>query len=371
VSDPDSLHADRLVSESRSRAIGFDVARAIAVLGMIMVDVRHELLSYRGMPPLLWLFDRVEGKAAALFVLLAGVGLSLRTHRPESVFDVASDRRPLLERAALLIGVGLLLMHVWKYDILHFHGVYLLLAIPLLHAHSRTLWLLAAGSMWIAMVLGHELDWELQPTLSFGGALRHVFFNGLYPVFPWVAFVLVGMAVGRLDFHDRAVRRRTLAIALLVAGVTGVLDSLGRWEQHTGALGLGGSATWLLTWPRAPRPFFVVSGCAIGVAVICTCIALTQRARGRWVQALAATGQLTLTLYVGHVLVIVLPLEHGLQRGLPIEIAFAYAVVVYVAAIAFALWWRRRWQHGPLEGLLRQVLARERPAPSAGLQVRR
>lgn len=347
------------------RLPGYDVARAIAVLGMIMVDVRHELLAYHGSAPILWLFDGIEGKAAALFVLLAGAGLSLRTHRRGEEYEPALDLRPLIERALLLIGLGLLLLHLWEYDILHFHGVYLLLAIPLLRVQSRTLWLLAVAAVWMAIVLARELDWEVQPTLTPSGAVRHLFFNGLYPVFPWIAFVLVGMAIGRLELGDPRIRRRTLAIAGALASFAFVVDAFGRYEQQHQVLGLGRYADWLLTWPRAPRPFFIVSGSSIAVAVICGCIELSQprsesRPVSRWVLALIATGQLAFTIYVIHVVAILVPLAHGFLRGQPIEIAFAYAVVCYGAATGFALWWRRRWQRGPLEGLMRQITARER-----------
>jgi uncharacterized protein len=343
------------------RLPGYDVARAIAVLGMIMVDVRHELVAYQGSPSLLWLLDGLEGKAAALFVLLAGAGLSLRTHRRGEEYEPALDYRPLFERALLLIGLGLLLLHLWEYDILHFHGVYLLLAIPLLRVQSRTLWLLAVAAVWIAIVLARELDWEVRPTLTPSGVVRHVFFNGLYPVFPWIAFVFVGMAIGRLELGDARVRRRTLALAVAIASLTFVIDAFGRHERQHHVLGLGSYADWLLTWPRAPRPLFIVSGSAVAVATICGCVELSQRSAGsRPVLALVATGQLAFTLYVIHVVAILVPLEHGILRGQPIELAFAYAVVSYGAAIAFAFWWRRRWQHGPLEGLIRQITARER-----------
>lgn len=346
------------------RVSGYDVARAIAVLGMVMVDVRHELLVYHGSPWLLWLFDAVEGKAAALFVLLAGVGISLRTHRRVDD-DALLDRRPLVERALMLIGIGLLLRHLWVYDILHFHGIYLLLAIPLLRAPSRVLWVLAGVAIWIALILNHELDWTVPPDLATtGGVARHVFFNGLYPVFPWIAFAFVGMAVGRFDLHAPATRRRALTIALAIAVITSALDALGRYEQATGALGLDGWGQWLLTWPRAPRPLFVVSGCAIGIAVICGCISLTRRyEERRWVRACIAAGQLSFTIYVGHVVAILVPLEHGFLRGMPIEIALVFAVAMYAGSIAFALWWRRRWPHGPVEGLMRQVTERDRPGP--------
>lgn len=356
----------------RPRTAGYDLARAAALLGMCMVDVRGSLeVGGRGLEPLVWLADCLEGKAAALFVVLAGIGISLRTTRTEDIQAHAPERRALLERAGILAGVGALLVHIWPSDILHFHAVYLLLALPLLQASSRTLWLLSGASMWIAMVLQHDLDWNQPSPASPVGMLRHLSFSGLYPVFPWIAFVLVGMVVGRLELADRRIRRRTLAIALTIATATSMLDALGCWDRDSGVLGLGDHAAWLMTWPRAPRPMFVISGCAVAVSVVCVCISLGERHRDRtWVTALVATGQLTLSLYVAHVLAIVVPLEHGLLRGLPIELAHAYALAFYAVAIAFALWWRRRWALGPLEGLMRQVIARDRDQPARGAGLR-
>lgn len=353
------------------RTPGFDIARALAVLGMVLVNFRGALrVGDHGTPALVWLADHFEGKAGALFVLLAGVGISLRTHPGGG--DPTADRRALFDRAMILLGMGLLLMHLWEWDILHFHAVYLLLAIPLLRAPTVTLWLLAAASVWITMLLGHELDWNLRPSLTtLDGATRHVVFNGLYPVFPWFAFVLVGMAVGRLDLTDAAVRRRTFAIALAIVIMTEAVDALGRYEQQTGTLGLGGHAGLLLTWPRAPRPLFVVSGSAIAVATICACITITGR-RGdrRWVIALVATGQLAFTLYIAHVIAVLLPMQHGWLVGVGIEVAFAYGLAFFAAAVAFALWWRRRWEYGPFEGVIRQVTGRDRLEPWGGTQLR-
>lgn len=355
------------------RAPGYDVARALALLGMVMVNFRGVLQAEVGAWPwLVWFADRVEGKAGALFVLLAGVGISLRTHGLGDDDDPRTHRRALLERATILIAAGLLLMHLWEWDILHFHGVYLLLAIPLLRVRTPVLWVLAALSVWVAVVLYCQLDWNLQPSLStIHGTLRHLFFNGLYPVFPWMAFVLVGMAVGRLDLTDPRVRRRVLIGALAVVVASEVVDTVARHEQATGAFGFGELAPWLRTWPRAPRPLFVVSGCALGVVVICVCISIARVfAERRVIVALIATGQLALSLYVGHVIAILVPVEHGLLRGAPLVLAYAYGLAFYAFAIAFALWWRRRWEYGPLEGLIRQVTGRERPAPWGGTRLR-
>lgn len=369
--DPSASSSSSAVATMRTP--GFDVARALALFGMVLVNFRGKMHAYHhGIPALVWIGDRIEGKAGALFVLLAGVGISLRTHRTSGPVDMRVERRALLERATILMILGLLLLHVWVWDILHFYGVYLLLAVPLLRVQGRTLWLLAAMLVGMAVALQQQLDWNERPSLlGIHGVLRHLLFNGLYPVFPWMAILLVGMAVGRMDLRDRAVRRRVLGIALVVVGLTEATDIVARHEEQTGVLGLGERAAWLRTWPRAPRPLFVISGCAYAVTVICACIEITRtRSDRRWVLALVATGQLAFTLYVGHVVAILVPLDHGLLRGMPLQVAFVYGIVFYAVSIAFAVWWRRRWEYGPLEGLMRQVTGRERPGPWGGARLR-
>lgn len=355
------------------RLPGIDVARALAVFGMVLVNFRGKMQAYHdGWPALVWLGDRIEGKAGALFVVLAGVGVTLRSHAGLDFEELRLERRALLERASILLGLGLLLMHLWKWDILHFYGVYLVLAIPLLRAATWVLWSLAAAMVLGALLLFHQLDFAAHPSLwTLDGALRHVFFNGVHPVFPWFAFLLVGMAIGRLPLGDDGLRRRVLATAVAVLVLAEGVDALARWDQSTGVLGLGELAQWLRTWPRAPRPFFVFSGASLAVTVICVCIEVARRRpHHRWIIELVATGQMAFTLYVAHVLAILVPIDHGLLRGQPIEFALAYGLAFYAGAIGFSVWWRRRWEYGPLEGLIRQITGRTQPGPWGGGRLR-
>ena len=58
-----------------SRIAGFDLARAIALLGMVFVNFKYLMkaddFEY---PWLLWLSDWLDGRPAATFVILAGIG---------------------------------------------------------------------------------------------------------------------------------------------------------------------------------------------------------------------------------------------------------------------------------------------------------
>jgi uncharacterized membrane protein YeiB len=319
---------------------------------------------------LVWVLDRFEGRAAALFLVLAGVGISLRSRRarvnPERY--ASFERTALLKRALVLLAAGLLNLHIWDWDILHFYGFFIALGALVITVPTWSLWLMAVAFIGGQMILhsgGIEYDVD-NDIWSTQGAVADLFFNGLHPLFPWVAFLLVGMWLGRADLKNAALRIRVMLGAVAVAAIAEGIDSVA--IRHPEWLGLDPvTAEWLYAWPRPPLPVYVVAAGATAVAVICACIAVTEpRPKRPWVVALTATGQLAFTLYIAHAIAIEIPIEHGYLEGGSLAMALAYAFAFYAFAIASSLWWRRRFPHGPLEGFIRQVTGRTTPAPWGG-----
>ena len=67
---------------------------------------------------------------------------------------------------------------------------------------------------------------------SFDGMLRHIFFNGFHPVFPWAAFLIFGMWLGRVDLSKTAIRNRVLiwsVITLITTEIVFLLSSVLYW----------------------------------------------------------------------------------------------------------------------------------------------
>ena len=206
------------------RIIGYDLARALAVFGMVVVNFKIVMGAEKSGPD--WLGNMVgllEGRAAATFVVLAGVGLSLLSRKGRVLGDhdlLVQDHRTLLKRALFLFVIGLLYTPIWPADILHFYGIYIALAAFLLAAPTSRLWAFA-GSLVLAFgvmlfALDYEKGWDWS-TLSYdglwtpAGMVRHLFFNGFHPVVPWLAFVLVGMVLGRQHMSAPVMRRRVFA----------------------------------------------------------------------------------------------------------------------------------------------------------------
>ena len=76
-----TISSEKTSTESSQRQYGFDVARGLAVFGMIIVNFKIAMGAETAGPSwMVWLVGLLDGRAAATFVILAGVGMSLLTH---------------------------------------------------------------------------------------------------------------------------------------------------------------------------------------------------------------------------------------------------------------------------------------------------
>jgi uncharacterized membrane protein YeiB len=96
-------------------------------------------------------------------------------------------------------------------------------------------------------------------------------------------------------------------------------------------------------------------------------VGLTRnRPQASWVVALTATGQLAFTLYILHVVAILIPVQHGWLVHPSLALTLGYGCAFFLVSVALSLWWRRRFAYGPLELLIRQVTGRVTPATWGG-----
>lgn len=317
-------------SERATRIDGYDLARCLAFFGMVVVNYRYVMGGFRGTPDwLLSAMDVVTLRAAATFVMLAGVGMSLLWRsrrdaaRPRSLSgwlrttalvgmfagawviadfyilesaagrdvqfgplvgmgpggDVDADLAPLatrwmdyrsaltegpvsmflkvgmgvcgamlltllllgrrgwgpravlLKRVVFLAAVGFVWLPLWGGDILRFYAIYLFAGVLILTLSWP--WVIAA----IVVVLTGAFWWLFHesggmPADSFGASGnqwtleamgRELFLGGFHPVLPWVAFLFVGLLIGRIDTHSWRAKicLLTLGLTLAVTGYAG------------------------------------------------------------------------------------------------------------------------------------------------------
>lgn len=370
-----------------ARLVGLDVARCVALVGMIAV---HTLDERTPSGELSWAHWVAGGRASALFAVLAGVALALVTDRPGG----RSPRSLLavLVRAGLVASLGLFLggLDSGLAVILTYYGLLFCLGLPFVALGARSLLLLAGAWAVVAPVVSHVLraqawvpprDFAVPSFASLDeplDLLANLTLTGYYPVLPWLAYLLLGMGLARLDLRDRAVAGRLvvggLAAAVGAAVVSRVLllapsvrEALVRdyptgmtsdevIEQARGGLfGVTpspGPWQWLLLdAPHSATPFDLVATGGSAALVIGLCLLLAGALRGwalRGLAVLTGAGAMTLTLYSLHVLLRtpdLWPPDNG-----PDAFRWHVLVVLWVGAVFAALSVR-----GPLEWLVRRV----------------
>ncbi|MAB88857.1 MAG: hypothetical protein CMJ90_05305 [Planctomycetes bacterium] len=360
---------------------GYDLARFVAVFGVVVVDMVLQVafdFSKPGMiedgPFLLAWGQRMWwGRASAMLAVVAGAGLGLMFKPTDDAETLSRKRRTVLKRALFLWVVGHLWHSstLWEFSILHYYAFFL--AFGVLFARTRPRALLGTAIGVMAVGVAYQLLYGEPPStdldvgwedplrmweLAYWNPVRQlteVLLDGQYPVFPWLAFILIGMWVVRIGVDRVEVRRRVLGGSLFVMGVS----FLAWWSVRQ--LTDDGTALFLTTINRdGSMPLYVLTaGCQ---AVVFLCLSMSVAAMWpsrRWMAPLIATGQMTFTIYIVHILV-----GGGSRQGLFDLVGFPpgeglvagwtrVAVFLSVAITACHLW-KKRFGRGPLEALMRR-----------------
>lgn len=351
------------MNEVAQRTLGFDVARALAILGMVIVNFKIAMNAGTGSDAGLMFASLFEGRASALFVILAGVGIALLTRKVRANPDtglIRTKRRELLKRGLLLISLGLAYTPIWEADILHFYGVYFLLAAYVFMASKRVLlWLSLALVMAfpvLMLVFDYDQNWHW-PTLSYqnfwtlDGMIRHLFFNGCHPFFPWAGFLIFGIWLGHQELNNSRVRKKLFLKALLVFIV---VESAFYGLRLVSPLEL---QPLLSVSIIPPSPQYMLSAASTSVMMLLACCLVAERfSHSLLILWLAQTGQLALTLYVAHVLLGMGLLEAiGQLNDQTIDFSLFSAAIFFVCGIIFSVAWLKYFQRGPLEWLFRNL----------------
>ena len=362
VDAPSGDRADR-------RIPALDVTRAVALVGVVVMNF-HGYLNGDGRPSeaverLLDVSSGVlSGRFAAVFVLVAGVAITVG--RPEvdgNPVRVSGHRRRLLRRGAVLMLAGMALDHAWPGTIIFYYGVYFILASTFFNTRTRTIVSIGATSAVGAAVIatweavrradGHSTAW-LHPGSPDDPRdfLLRTMVDHTHPVLPWLAFLCVGMVIGR--YYTTFARRATtvaltsIPLTAVVYAAVAILDSADL---------RGGTVVHALTSMQPFRRGLLFTTTTIGIAVtsLALVVAITERAASASLDALRRTGQLTLSLYLCHVVVFYVVtrwthlVEPGRWNGLMLGIVF------WIIAVPTAAGWHRRYGRGPAERLYRLV----------------
>lgn len=324
-----------------------DAARGLALLGMMAVHVLPTTDELTDDPT--WAGMLFTGRPAALFALLAGVGLALLTGGPEadrSNARVAWDRKVIAVRAGLIVvlGMGAAMLDSGVAIILVHYGLLFLLALPFLRLGARALFAVAAGWVlfapvafwWLQNTLRERLEgfpneWRLWHSPSFGDLAvppilgMDLALTGYYPLLIWPAYLFAGLAIGRLRLNRGSTALNLIGVGAVLAGAgylvgrlvmpgvaSRILEELPMQERYlrgelltgTHQVPLVTDAGWFgLVTPHQGSTVDLVHTIGCAMLVLGVCLLLADRLR--WVLApLIGAGAMPLSLYVGHLIIL-------------------------------------------------------------------
>jgi len=354
------------------RIQGLDVARAMAIFGMVIVNFKIAMEAKVGNELLLWITGLFEGRASALFVILAGIGITMLSDKARLSLNqdaILSRRLSILKRGVLLVLIGLAYTPVWPADILHFYGFYFIIAAFIYTSTDRALLFFSVAFTLLfplmLLIFDYEKGWNWE-TLAYqnfwtlDGMVRHIIFNGFHPVVPWASFLIFGMWLGRQDLNSPVNRKRLLFWSSIALATTEVVFYLIRsFIENVAIEGLTTQELEFLfsTSIIPPLPQYIVSATSSSIIVLIASLYFSEKFSAhkvnRW---LIQTGQLSLTLYVAHVIVGMGVLESlGLLKNQQIAFSLASALVFCVGGVVFSVLWLKRFKTGPLEWVFRKV----------------
>jgi hypothetical protein len=347
----------------------------------------------------------VTGFPSTLFAVLGGVSAVLSTRRYVSEDRPLAATASVAARGLVLALFGLVLGFVSPLIavVLLYYGLSLMIVSVLMHLATPVL---VALTVLLAVGTPHLIIWAGAARPDTVGELAYsdpldflvsVFVTGSYPVVTWLAFMLIGVCVGRVlvgtPAHRRVVSLAITGGALAAAGfiadlasrsaVVGALRESGASLGDAEQIALGHDIQGPMGSPVGPGWMAVLNAAAhsgstadilrtAGVAVLVIAILLLMTARfgdglPLVLRPVASAGAAPLTIYTLHVFVATASLAGSALFGILFHVPITsswwmigpVAILLHVAGallVGFVLWRTRR--RGPLETVVSAIARR-------------
>lgn len=336
---------------SSPRDVAVDVVRAVAVICMVLAHVHPFVAAEIGAADAV--FARISDAASPVFGLVMGVALGLAVARVPAGSAGARVRRELARGVVVFgLGVALSALDHWVAIVLQVLGALMLLGAPAVLLRTRWVAALTVAALVVAPLtrvwVMHR--WSPIPNGSGGPGDQVVaaLLNGTsYRALSLLPFYLLGVLVARSGPRERST---LAALGLTAAGaalVVALADARSGWGQASGD----------------PGDQTVDLALALGLYVTVVLAVQVGSRSGpgrRMAEALAVLGRLALSLYVAHILVLVIVIPRQEWPGATQRWLSALAVL---AIPLLAAWTWGRWVgRGPLEWAVDR-LTRAGPRP--------
>ena len=353
----------------KQRITGFDVARAYAVFGMLVVNFNFAFGVF-GNNTLFRQFENLfVGNSTSIFIMLAGIGLSLMRGGSNSTAEQKLLRSVVLRRSWFLFATGLLLYSWWPGDILHFYGGYMHIAAFLLFVPRRYYLVTACCAIAVfhilLFIIPVNTGWSFDTTRyidfwTIKGFLRNTLYNGWNSMFPWFAYFMAGMWLGRLDWNNAKTKRNIFLWGMGIFTFFQLLRVVARNNMFDERV-----TQYIMSEYFPPYLPFMAITAGYAMMVITACVYIAERLQGkRIIQYLATAGRMTLTHYIIHLTAGMLLLSWFSGKrytgywhnGVPVSpvYIFLFAAAFFIMQVVFSVVWSQRFSHGPVEWLMRK-----------------
>lgn len=348
-----SSHGGTLTTKRRgqSRLTGIDLARFIAILGMVMVHFGPNPVPDTTLGTI---YEVSHGRASILFVLLAGIGITFLSRSTASTGAFTSTAH-ILARAAILLPLGLWLQTLdhGVLIILQFYAAYFVFGSLVERLPGVPLLMLAIAFALFGPILYESAvinrpEWFQARAPALGDPaekiLRDVIVSGYYPLITWAFPLTIGIWLGRQNLSRLAVRAGMMMAGMVMLIGTSFLARIGTSYQ------IFDLQLQMSNEPHSQNHLWIVGATGSALMVLSLSLLLVDLLP-RILWPLIAAGQLALTIYVGHLLI--LHRYTNLLRQETVEAAIVSVGTFMTLAVIASTIWRMRFSRGPLETLFR------------------
>ena len=296
--------------DTPSRILGLDIARSLAIIGMIILHLASPVWHTKVM---------LSGLPAALFAVIAGVTMMIIARKPSFATTLK-----LVVRGCIVTLIGLTLLPVGG----EIQVVLVVMGITMILVS----WV-PALNVWLKLALF--------VVASATATVRYAPFTlpQIYPLFAWIAYFLFGMVL--FEIYIRSERK---VLQWAVAGAAALIAVLGwyfrfqttvpAWLRFTGHTGVLGE---------------ILLSVAVATLFLHLCL-LIGRAAPRIIYPLAALGAMSLTVYILHVLTAFYWQGHVALRNTGWAFAFIGVFLIFATA------WHRFIGKGPAEWVVAKAI---------------
>ena len=275
-----------------NRIEGIDVARSIALIGMVYINLNVILgtnfeevyvLSNLGV-----LNNALQGRFASLFLVIAGLGLGLFKQKYDKNYDIR-----IIKRAIFFFFVGSINLLYWGPDIIHMYSIYFMMGIVFIRLKKEILMVIMAMNSLVQYILLQNLNYELGFTINYDyftfTILKNLLFDGYYPVIPWSSFLILGILISKLDLKNMKILWTMFAIGLSILSIS-IEISTSPENSFNDIFSM---------YPYPPNLFFIFSSLGSSMVILSLCLMLSKKIK---FVSLANIGRLSFTLYQFHLI---------------------------------------------------------------------